>query len=149
MNTPAPSRPVEVVLVEDNPGDALITEEAFEQAKVAINLTVCEDGPTALSHLEQALAPSGPLLPDLILLDLNLPGMSGLQVLDHIRAHDGLVHIPVIVMTSSTAPDDVLAAYRGHANSFISKPVRPQEFLDAVKSLESYWLTVVRLPSDR
>ncbi len=149
MNTPAASRPVEVVLVEDNPGDALITEEAFEQAKVAINLTVCEDGPSALQHLEQALTPSGPLLPDLILLDLNLPGMSGIQVLDRIREHDGLVHIPVIVMTSSTAPEDVLAAYRSHANSFISKPVRPQEFLDAVKSLESYWLTVVRLPSDR
>ena len=88
-------------------------------------------------------------MPDLILLDLNLPGMSGLQVLERIRANDALMHIPVIVMTSSTAPEDVLAAYRGHANSFISKPVRPQEFLDAVRSLESYWLTVVRLPSDR
>ena len=149
MTQPAPARPVEVVLVEDNPGDALITEEAFEQAKVAINLVVCEDGPTALSHLETTLGNTGPPTPDLILLDLNLPGMSGLQVLEHIRTHDGLIHIPVIVMTSSTAPEDVLAAYRAHANSFISKPVRPQEFLDAVKSLESYWLTVVRLPSER
>lgn len=149
MTQPAPARPVEVVLVEDNPGDALITEEAFEQAKVAINLVVCEDGPSALSHLEATAGVSGPPMPDLILLDLNLPGMSGLQVLERIRTHDGLKHIPVIVMTSSTAPEDVLAAYRGHANSFISKPVRPQEFLDAVKSLESYWLTVVRLPSER
>ncbi|WP_436792788.1 response regulator [Actinospongicola halichondriae] len=149
MTTPAPTRPVEVLLVEDNPGDALITEEAFEQAKVAINLIVCEDGPTALAHLESAIGVGGPMLPDLILLDLNLPGMSGLQVLENIRHHDDLLHIPVIVMTSSTAPEDVRAAYRGHANSFISKPVRPQEFLDAVKSLESYWLTVVRLPSDR
>ena len=149
MNLPSSARPVEVVLVEDNPGDALITEEAFEQAKVAINLVVCEDGPTALDHLERATGRDGPTLPDLILLDLNLPGMSGIQVLENIRKHDGLVHIPVIVMTSSTAPEDVLASYRAHANSFISKPVRPQEFLDAVKSLESYWLTVVRLPSDR
>lgn len=149
MTLPTSARPVEVVLVEDNPGDALITEEAFEQAKVAINLVVCEDGPSALAHLERATERDGPTLPDLILLDLNLPGMSGIQVLEHIRNHDGLVHIPVIVMTSSTAPEDVLASYRAHANSFISKPVRPQEFLDAVKSLESYWLTVVRLPSDR
>lgn len=149
MNPPTAARPVEVVLVEDNPGDALITEEAFEQAKVAINLVVCEDGPSALEHLERGAARGGPALPDLILLDLNLPGMSGIQVLERIRNHDGLVHIPVIVMTSSTAPEDVLASYRAHANSFISKPVRPQEFLDAVKSLESYWLTVVRLPSDR
>lgn len=149
MTTPASSRPVEVLLVEDNPGDALITKEAFEQAKAAINLTVCEDGPNALAHLEAATGHNGTLLPDLILLDLNLPGMSGLQVLERIRAHGDLVHIPVIVMTSSTAPKDVLASYRGHANSFINKPVRPQEFLDAVKSLESYWLTVVRLPSDR
>lgn len=149
MNLSGNARPVEVVLVEDNPGDALITEEAFEQAKVAINLVVCEDGPSALEHLDQATKSDGPSMPDLILLDLNLPGMSGIQVLEHIRNHDGLVHIPVIVMTSSTAPEDVLASYRAHANSFISKPVRPQEFLDAVKSLESYWLTVVRLPSDR
>lgn len=149
MTPPTPSRPVEVVLVEDNPGDALITEEAFEQAKVAVNLVVCEDGPSAVSHLESTVGTGGPPMPDLILLDLNLPGMSGLQVLEHIRANDDLKHIPVIVMTSSTAPEDVLAAYRAHANSFISKPVRPQEFLDAVKSLESYWLTVVRLPSER
>lgn len=149
MTPPAPARPVEVVLVEDNPGDALITEEAFEQAKVAINLVVCEDGPIALAHLEATTEATGPPMPDLILLDLNLPGMSGLQVLERIRTNDDLKHIPVIVMTSSTAPEDVLAAYRGHANSFISKPVRPQEFLDAVKSLESYWLTVVRLPSER
>lgn len=148
MTPPAPARPVEVVLVEDNPGDALITEEAFEQAKVAVNLVVCEDGPSAVSHLGSTVGTGGPPMPDLILLDLNLPGMSGLQVLEHIRTHDDLKHIPVIVMTSSTAPEDVLAAYRGHANSFISKPVRPQEFLDAVKSLESYWLTVVRLPSE-
>lgn len=148
MTPPAPARPVEVVLVEDNPGDALITQEAFERAKVAINLVVCEDGPTALDHLDATIRSGGPTMPDLILLDLNLPGMSGLQVLEHIRTHDDLVHIPVIVMTSSTAPEDVRAAYRGHANSFISKPVRPQEFLDSVRSLESYWLTVVRLPSD-
>lgn len=149
MTPPNAARPVEVLLVEDNPGDALITEEAFEQAKVAINLKHAEDGPEALAHLESTASASGPPMPDLILLDLNLPGMSGLQVLERIRANDALMHIPVIVMTSSTAPEDVLAAYRGHANSFISKPVRPQEFLDAVRSLESYWLTVVRLPSDR
>ena len=149
MSRATSSHPVEVLLVDDNPGDALITEEAFEEAKVAVNLTVAEDGPSALAHLRSTLVESGPAAPDLILLDLNLPGMSGLSVLERIRADADLLHIPVIIMTSSSAPEDVLAAYRAHANSFISKPVRPDEFIDAVRALESYWLTIVRLPSDR
>ena len=100
MTPPAPARPVEVVLVEDNPGDALITEEAFEQAKVAVNLVVCEDGPTAVSHLESSAGSAGPPMPDLILLDLNLPGMSGLQVLEHIRTHDAIKPVNRLVQST-------------------------------------------------
>ncbi len=147
MNITQSMRPAEVLLVEDNPGDALLTVEAFEDAKIAVNIVVQDDGTKALDYLLSTLGDGGPEVPDLILLDLNLPGLSGLQVLEHIRAEDGLKHLPVIIMTSSSAPEDIMESYRRHANSFISKPIRPDEFLATVRALESYWLTVVRLPT--
>lgn len=140
-------RPARVLLVEDNPGDALMTEEAFEDARIAVELDHVIDAEQAIDHLATAVE-HGDALPDLVLLDLNLPGRSGLDVLRHVRATDDLRHIPVIVLTSSQAPQDVMAAYREYANSFITKPVHGDEFLQAVRTLEDYWLTVVRLPGD-
>ena len=137
-------RPARVLLVEDNPGDVLLTREAFEDASVAVDLVDVGSAPDAIAHVDSVADDE---LPDLVLLDLNLPGPPGLTVLDHIRGDDRLRHLPVIVLTSSQAPEDVLDSYRKLANSFISKPVRPEEFLRAVSSLEDYWLTVVRLPS--
>lgn len=137
------ARPVEILLVEDSEGDVVLTREAFEEGKVAVNITDVGDGASALQLLEDREED----LPDLILLDLNLPGMDGHEVLRRIRNDDRFEHLPVIMLTSSRASDDVRAAYRAHVSSFISKPVDPSEFLEAVRTIESYWLTVVRLPN--
>lgn len=140
-------RPARVLLVEDNPGDALLTQEAFDDARIAVDITHVEDVDTAIDLLDRATAGVGGPLPDLVLLDLNLPGRPGMDVLEHVRGRDELEHLPIIVLTSSKAPDDVHAAYKRHANSFITKPVHAAEFIATVKTLEDYWLTVVRLPS--
>lgn len=139
-------RPIVVLLVEDNEGDVLLTREAFEDAKVVIELQVAEDGDDAVAHLDRCGLPGGPSMPDLVLLDWNLPGTPGVEVLRAIRSDDRMRHLPVIVLTTSRAPEDVITAYREYANSFISKPVDPDEFLRAVRGIESYWLTFVRLP---
>lgn len=139
-------RPVVVLLVEDNEGDVLLTREAFDEGKVAVELHVAEDGDAAVEHLRLAGTPGGPPMPDMVLLDWNLPGVPGIEVLRTIRGDERVKHLPVIVLTTSRAPEDVIAAYREHASSFISKPVDPDEFLGAVRGIESYWLTIVRLP---
>lgn len=146
MTPSPPDRPIVVLLVEDNEGDVLLTREAFEDARVVVDLQVAEDGDEAISLLRRSGQAGGPALPDLVLLDWNLPGVPGVEVLRSIRADDRLRHLPVIVLTTSRAPEDVITAYREHANSFISKPVAPDEFLRAVRGIESYWLTVVSLP---
>lgn len=137
-------RPVRILLVEDNPGDALMTLEAFEEARIAVEMVHVDSSPAAIAAIDDEATP----LPDLVLLDLNLPGPPGLTVLEHIRGDERTRHVPVIVLTSSSAPEDILSAYRRTANSFITKPVQPEQFLDAVRSFENYWLTIVRLPSD-
>lgn len=129
-----------VLLVEDNPGDALLTAEALDAARIAVDLTVAEDGGQALQFLHDARALATRRLPDLILLDINLPGMSGLDVLDQIRTDHVLGQIPVIVLSGSSAPSDVLASYRGHAFRFLSKPVALDQLAEAVRALESHWL---------
>ncbi len=139
-------RAVEVLLVEDNPGDVVLTREAFEDARVDIHLSVAADGPSAFAELEGRRTTPGARLPDLVLLDLNLPGMDGHEILRRIRTDDDLRHLPVIIMTTSDRPDDVLDAYRGTANSYITKPLDPDEFLAAVRGLGDYWLRVVELP---
>lgn len=139
-------RPVEVLLVEDNPGDVMLTTEAFEDAKVAVNLTALMNGQEAIDHL---LACPDDELPDLVLLDLNLPGVNGHEVLKAIRHTERLRHLPTIIMTTSRSEADVSAAYREMASSYIAKPIDPDEFLRAVKGLEDYWLTIVELPGRR
>jgi len=139
-------KPVEILLAEDNPGDARLTLEAFRDAKVKNNIAVVEDGMEALAFLRQQGKYAHAALPDLILLDLNMPKKDGREVLAEIKADEKLRHIPVLVFTVSSAEKDILAAYNLQASAFITKPIDLDEFITVVKSLEEFWLTVVRLP---
>ncbi len=145
MNT---ARPIEILLVEDNAGDARLAAEALREAKVRNNLRRVADGDEALRFLrrlgEHASAPR----PDLILLDLNLPGRDGRQVLEEIKADDQLRRIPVVVLTTSQAEEDILRAYNLNANCYITKPVDLDQFMKVVKTIEDFWLTIVKLPSE-
>ena len=139
-------QPIEILLVEDNPGDVDLTKEALEGAKVCNRLHVADDGAKAIAFLrkegEYAAAPR----PDLILLDLNLPKKDGRQVLAEIKAVPELAQIPVVILTTSDAEEDILRAYQLHANCYITKPVDFAQFLKVIKTIEDFWLTVVKLP---
>ncbi len=137
---------IEILLVEDNPGDARLTLEAFKEGKVINHLTVMADGADALAYLRRQGQFSNSTPPDLILLDLNLPRKDGREVLAEIKSDDRLKKIPVIVLTTSAAPEDVRKAYGSHANCYITKPVDLDEFLRVVQSIESFWLSLVKLP---
>ena len=138
--------PIELLLVEDSEPAVRLTIEALREAKVKNRLWVVEDGVEALAFLRQEGRHADAPRPDLILLDLNLPRMDGRQVLKEIKADDSLKRIPVVVLTTSKSEEDVLRAYDLHANCYITKPVDFNRFMDVVKSIESFWLTVVRLP---
>jgi two-component system, chemotaxis family, response regulator Rcp1 len=140
------SKSIEILLVEDNPGDARLTLEAFKEGKVINNLVVISNGVEALAYLRQQGAYANSTTPDLILLDLNLPKKDGREVLAEIKADERLRLIPVVVLTTSSAPDDVTRAYGSHANCYITKPVDLDQFLRVVQSIESFWLSLVRLP---
>ena len=139
---------IEVLLVEDSPGDVRLTREAFKDAKVHINLHVASDGTEAMSFLmgegKHANAPR----PDLILLDLNLPRKDGREVLAEIKEDPALKTIPVVILTTSASEEDILRSYQLHANCYITKPVDLDGFLKVVKSIDSFWLTVVKLPRE-
>ncbi|MFD4989888.1 response regulator [Streptomyces sp. NPDC058374] len=144
MTTPA--QPIEVLLVEDDPGDELMTREAFEDNKIRNTLHVVRDGEEALDFLYQRGAyPEAPR-PDLILLDLNLPKYDGRQVLAQIKADAALALIPVVVLTTSSAEEDILRSYKLHANAYVTKPVDLDQFIAAVKQIDDFFVTVVRLP---
>jgi chemotaxis family two-component system response regulator Rcp1 len=138
--------PIEILLVEDNPGDARLAREALKDAKVRNNLHWVADGVEAMRFLQHedgyAQSPS----PDVILLDLNLPKKDGRQVLREIKADPDLKRIPVVVLTVSSAEEDVLKSYDLHANCYITKPLDLSQFIDVVQSIEDFWLTIVRLP---
>jgi chemotaxis family two-component system response regulator Rcp1 len=140
-------QPIQVLLVEDSPGDIRLTQEALKDAKIHINLHVVRDGEQAMSFLmregEHANAPR----PDLILLDLNLPKKDGREVLQEIKESPTLKIIPVVILTTSAAEADILRSYLLHANCYITKPVSLDGFLTVVKSIEDFWMSVVRLPS--
>jgi chemotaxis family two-component system response regulator Rcp1 len=138
---------IEILLVEDNPGDARLTLEAFKEGRVLNHLTVINDGADALAYLRRQGQHSSSTQPDLILLDLNLPKKDGREVLAEIKSDESLKNIPVIVLTTSAAPEDVKKAYGNHANCYITKPVDLDQFLKVVQSIESFWLSLVRLPS--
>ena len=138
--------PIEVLLVEDSPGDIRLTREALKDAKVHINLHVAMDGTEAMAFLlcqgEHANAPR----PDLILLDLNLPKKDGREVLAEIKESPALKSIPVVILTTSAFEMDILRSYQCHANCYITKPVGLDGFLEVVKSIDNFWLSVVQLP---
>jgi len=140
------SRTIEILLVEDNPGDARLTLEAFKEGKVLNNFTVINDGAEALAYLRREGPYSNAVQPDLILLDLNLPKKDGREVLAEIKADERLKQVPVVVLTTSAAPEDVAGAYGSHANCYVTKPVNLDDFLRVIQSIESFWLTLVKLP---
>jgi chemotaxis family two-component system response regulator Rcp1 len=142
------AQPVEILLVEDNPGDARLTQEALRDGKVYNNLTVVPDGVEAMAYLRREGQYVGAAQPDLILLDLNLPKKDGREVLQEIKADERLRLIPVVVLTSSNAEQDVLKSYGLHANCYVTKPVDLDQFIGAVKAIENFWLTVVTLPRE-
>jgi len=140
------TRPIEILLVEDNPGDARLTLEAFKEGKVLNNLTVMKDGVEALEYLHRQGSYANSPQPDLILLDLNLRRKDGREVLEVIKADERLKKIPVVVLTTSAAEEDIARAYSRHANCYITKPVDLDQFLRVVHSIESFWLSLVKLP---
>lgn len=137
---------MEILLVEDNPGDVRLTQEALKDGRVDVKLTVASDGVEALDILHRRGSHSGKPRPDLILLDLNLPRKNGREVLEEVKADSELRRIPVIVMTTSKADQDVYRAYNLNANCYVTKPVDFDDFLKVVRSIEDFWLTVVTLP---
>jgi CheY-like chemotaxis protein len=140
--------PIEVLLVEDSPGDVRLTREALKDAKVHLNLHVAADGVEAMAFLNRSGDHVGAPRPDLILLDLNLPKKDGRQVLEEIKQSTILKSIPVVVLTTSASEADILRSYRLHANCYITKPVDLEGFLSVVKSIDSFWLAVVKLPHE-
>ncbi len=145
MSTPT-VQPVEVLLVEDDPGDELMTREAFEDNKIGNTLHVVRDGQEALDFLYRQGEHTNAPRPDLILLDLNLPKYDGRQVLERIKSDPDLAHIPVVVLTTSSAEEDILRSYRLHANAYVTKPVDLDQFVSAIQQIDDFFVTVVRLP---
>jgi len=140
--------PLEVLLVEDSVGDVRLTREAFKDAKVHINLHVAADGVEAMAFLQREGKHANVPRPDLILLDLNLPKKDGREVLKEIKASTTLGSIPVVILTTSASEADILRSYRLHANCYITKPVNLEGFLEVVKSIDNFWLSVVKLPHE-
>ncbi|MEI5007874.1 response regulator [Streptomyces sp. NPDC087659] len=140
------TKPIEVLLVEDDPGDELMTREAFEDNKIGNTLHVVRDGEEALDFLYRRGAHQDAPRPDLILLDLNLPKYDGRQVLERIKADADLTHIPVVVLTTSAAEEDILRSYRLHASAYVTKPVDLEQFIAAIRKIDDFFVTVVRLP---
>ena len=141
-------RPIEILLVEDNPGDVRLTMEALKEGKLRNNLSVVGDGVEALALLRREGRFADSVRPDLILLDLNLPKKSGLEVLADIKADEDLRRTPVVILTTSEAEQDIVKSYNLYANCYISKPVDLEQFMKVVKSVEEFWLTIVKLPCD-
>ncbi len=143
---PQLGRPIEILLVEDSPSDAEFTARALGAGRIANRLSIVEDGVEAMDFLYHRGRYAGAPRPDLVLLDLNLPRKDGREVLAEMRADRGLTSLPVVVLTTSQADRDVLQAYSLHASCYITKPVDFQQFLNAIRAIEHFWLTVVKLP---
>lgn len=139
-------KPVEILLVEDNPGDARLMIEALREGKVLNHLSIARDGVEALAFLRREGQHARAPRPDLIMLDLNLPKKDGREVLADIKADAILKSIPVVILTTSQAEQDIVKSYNLHANCYINKPVDLEEFLTVLKSVEDFWLTIVKLP---
>jgi CheY-like chemotaxis protein len=142
------SRPISILLVEDNPGDVRLTMEALKEGKVHNDLRVAADGVEAIAMLRREGKYAGLSRPDLILLDLNLPRMDGREVLAEIKTDPVLKRIPVVVLTTSKAEEDVMRSYNLYANCYVTKPVDLEQFIHVVKSIDGFWLSVVELPPE-
>ena len=145
----ANGRPIEVLLVEDSPGDVRLTQETFRDANQAIHLSVATDGAEAMAFLKREGAHVEAPRPDVILLDLNLPKMDGREVLVQIKKDEELKAIPIVILTTSDAEADIVTSYRLHANCYLTKPVQLKAFEDLVKSINDFWMTNVKLPQPR
>jgi len=143
MNT---QKQIEILLVEDNPGDIRLTREALKDGKINNNINVVMDGEQAIEYLKRQNGYANSISPDLILLDLNLPKLSGREVLEIIKNDDALKHIPVIILTTSKAEEDILQSYQHYANCYITKPVDFDQFSEVVKQLEDFWFSIVKIP---
>ncbi len=141
------TRPVNILLIEDNPGDVRLTQEAFKEGRLSVNLEVVMDGVEAIDFLRKQGAHTDVITPDLILLDLNLPKKDGREVLEEIKTDDYLKRIPVVVLTTSNAEQDILKTYTLHANCYINKPVDFEKFFDVIQKIEDFWLTTTILPT--
>ncbi|BBY16053.1 response regulator [Mycolicibacterium litorale] len=140
------TRPIDVLLIEDDPGDELITREAFEHNKISNTLHVAHDGQEGLDFLYRRSGYENAPRPDLILLDLNLPKYDGRQLLETVKSDPDLNHIPVVVLTTSSAEEDILRSYKLHANAYVTKPVDLDQFMNAVRQIDEFFVQVVRLP---
>lgn len=146
MLNPNLARPIQILLVEDSPSDAAMTIEALHEGRIVNQVHVATDGEVAMAFLRKQGTYADALRPDLILLDLNLPRMDGREVLREVKDDLALTTIPVVVLTTSAAEADILKAYELHANAYVTKPVSFEAFLDAVRGIEDFWLTLVHLP---
>ena len=141
-------RPIEILMVEDNPGDVRLTKEALKDGKVRNSIHVVTDGEEALSYLHKEGKHINSPRPDLILLDLNLPKKDGRDVLKEIKSSETFRRIPVVILTTSKAEEDILKAYDSYANCYITKPVDLDQFINVARKIEDFWLTIVKLPSE-
>jgi CheY-like chemotaxis protein len=146
ISSPGQPEMIQILLIEDDPGDVVIAREALAENKVRNKLSVVSDGDSAMAFLRRTREFTGAARPDLILMDLNLPGRSGHEVLAEIKSDPDLKRIPVVVLTTSDAEDDVLRSYDLHANAFVTKPVDFDAFLQAIRQIDEFFITVVRLP---
>lgn len=146
MRVHSTSMPIEILLIEDNPGDIRLTQEAFKDARVGNHVSIARDGEEALHFLRKEHAFHDAVTPDIILLDLNLPKLDGREVLEIIKNDKNLYNIPVVILTSSEAEKDIIETYGMHANSYVVKPVDFDKFLKVIRSINDFWLTVVKLP---
>jgi two-component system, chemotaxis family, response regulator Rcp1 len=138
---------VNILLVEDNPGDVRLIQEVFEDGKIFNKLDIARDGEQAMSYLYQKSRSQNGHKPDLILLDLNLPKKNGAEVLVEIKADEKLKRIPVIILTASKAEEDIARAYNNHANCYLTKPIDLNQFINVVQQIKSFWLSIVQLPT--
>ncbi len=148
MSNESIGRPVDILLVEDNPGDVRLTEEALKEGKVLNKLHIARDGVEAMAFLRRENKYADAVRPDLILLDLNLPKKDGREVLAEIKTDERLKRIPVVILTTSRAEEDIIKTYDHYANCYITKPIDLDQLINVVKSIEDFWLSLVKLPPE-
>jgi len=142
------SRPIEILIVEDNPGDVRLTRESLKEGKISNRMHVVKDGVEAMTFLRRQGVHQTAMRPDIILLDLNLPRMHGREVLKEIKEDPNLRRIPVVILSGSEAEEDIAKSYDLHANCYVTKPVVLEKFISVIKAIEDFWLTVVKLPPE-